>query len=277
MDDEGNVVVEKERVENVVTWVYEKDRFTPSTKIVDNECYTIISDYLGTPTQVYNKSGEKVWKRELDICGDVKTEDGIKNLIPFRYQGQYYDTEIELCYNRFRYYNVENGNYISQEPIGLLGGLPNFYGYVMDTNKFIDVFGLEHGLSTEVVRDAKTVFSSNYVSGGEKGGGRLNQQEALLTHTERKFLNDVDGMVKPGDHLKMTGELNPCRPGCQPAIRDFVHAKGVTAEYTASSTGKVYQWERVDNKFVLQTEIDMDGSKTTYKYNIAKRKRVKYK
>lgn len=155
--------------------------------------------------------------------------------------------------------------------------MPNFYGYVVDPNKFIDVFGLEHGLGAELVRGGKTIFSDDYTSGGEKGGGRLNQQEALLTHTERKFLNDIDGMVKPGDHLKMTGELNPCRPGCQPAIRDFVHAKGVTAEYTASSTGNVYKWERLDNRFVLQTEIDVNGKATTYKYNILKRTRTKYK
>ncbi|WP_376776930.1 RHS repeat-associated core domain-containing protein [Flavobacterium covae] len=36
-------------------------------------------------------------------------------MIPFLYQGQYYDHDIELAYNRFRYYNPETGTYISQD------------------------------------------------------------------------------------------------------------------------------------------------------------------
>ena len=61
---------------------------------------------------------------------------------PFKYQGQYYDPEIELCYNRFRYYYSETGRYISQDPIGFLSGEPNFFAYVSDTNAWLDVLGL---------------------------------------------------------------------------------------------------------------------------------------
>ncbi|WP_212893067.1 RHS repeat-associated core domain-containing protein, partial [Capnocytophaga canimorsus] len=57
------------------------------------------------------------------------------------YQGQYYDSEIDLCYNRFRYYDCNTGTYISKDPIGLLGGFA-LYGYVKDVNKFVDIFGL---------------------------------------------------------------------------------------------------------------------------------------
>ena len=39
-------------------------------------------------------------------------------------------------------YDPEVGNYISQDPIGLLGGNPTLYGYVHDTNGWIDQFGL---------------------------------------------------------------------------------------------------------------------------------------
>ena len=61
--------------------------------------------------------------------------------IPFRYQGQYEDAETGLYYNRFRYYAVDSGTYISQDLIGLDGGA-NFYSYVHDSNKGIDIFGL---------------------------------------------------------------------------------------------------------------------------------------
>ncbi|MGQ7853700.1 RHS repeat-associated core domain-containing protein [Pedobacter sp. WC2501] len=63
--------------------------------------------------------------------------------MPFRYQGQYEDVETGLYYNRFRYYDPEQGNYISQDPIGLWGGNPSIYGYVFDSNYELDVFGLK--------------------------------------------------------------------------------------------------------------------------------------
>ncbi|MCJ1810552.1 RHS repeat-associated core domain-containing protein, partial [Flavobacterium covae] len=46
----------------------------------------------------------------------------------------------ELAYNRFRYYNPETGTYISQDPIGLLGG-NELYAYVKNSNIQIDKFG----------------------------------------------------------------------------------------------------------------------------------------
>ncbi|WP_435315576.1 RHS repeat-associated core domain-containing protein, partial [Cellulophaga fucicola] len=63
--------------------------------------------------------------------------------LPFRYQGQYFDADLELCYNRFRYYSPDSGTYISQDPIGLLSGEFNLYSYVKDSNLFLDPFGLE--------------------------------------------------------------------------------------------------------------------------------------
>ena len=74
-----------------------------------------------------------IWKRELDIYGKVRFLKGEEDFIPFRYQGQYYDKETKLCYNRFRYNSPETGLYISQDPIGLLGGMA-LYGYVHDSN-----------------------------------------------------------------------------------------------------------------------------------------------
>jgi len=61
--------------------------------------------------------------------------------VPFRYQGQYEDIETGLYYNRFRYYSSETGSYLSQDPIGLAGGI-NLYNYVIDSNSYLDVLGL---------------------------------------------------------------------------------------------------------------------------------------
>ncbi|MFK7102361.1 RHS repeat-associated core domain-containing protein, partial [Flavobacterium oreochromis] len=68
---------------------------------------------------------------------------GEKTFIPFRQLGQYEDPELDgLYYNRFRYYDASTGLYLSQDPIGLLGNNPTFYGYVHDSNSWVDPFGL---------------------------------------------------------------------------------------------------------------------------------------
>nr|WP_269748802.1 RHS repeat-associated core domain-containing protein [Lysinibacillus timonensis] len=127
--------------ENLVTWVF-NDGFVPSAKITSEGHYSIISDYLGTPVEAYDEEGNRVWSAELDVYGRVKEFTGEKDFIPFRYQGQYDDVEIRLYYNRFRYYDQEQGNYTQIDPIGLAGGNPTLYGYVGDSNSWIDPFGL---------------------------------------------------------------------------------------------------------------------------------------
>lgn len=87
----------------------------------------------------------------------------------YHYQGQYYDVETKLAYNRFRYYSPETGTYISQDPIGLAGGA-NLYSYVLDVNVWLDVFGL-----------AKEFEIGTYGSlkGGDNIGDELDAHELL--------------------------------------------------------------------------------------------------
>ncbi len=127
---------------NLISWVFDYNSFVPAAKIVDGNTYSIACDHLGTPVQAYNQTGEKVWERQLDIYGATKYEEGETNFIPFLYQGQFLDSETGLAYNRFRYYSPDTGTYISQDPIGLNSGEPNFYSYVSNSNAWIDPLGL---------------------------------------------------------------------------------------------------------------------------------------
>ncbi|MCX2796514.1 RHS repeat-associated core domain-containing protein, partial [Microbulbifer thermotolerans] len=61
---------------------------------------------------------------------------------PIRFQGQYYDEETGLHYNRFRYYDPEVGAFTQQDPIGLLGGVNN-YRYVPNPVRWVDPYGLK--------------------------------------------------------------------------------------------------------------------------------------
>ena len=138
--------------ESLITWIFQDD-FIPRAKITKDGCYSIMTDYLGTPVGAYDEIGNLVWERELDINGKVMLAGkdsygrtlqnvGEKNFIPFRFQGQYEDEKIGLYYNRFRYYDPETGQYTQQDPIGLVGGNPTLYGYVYDTLNEVDPFGL---------------------------------------------------------------------------------------------------------------------------------------
>ena len=58
-----------------------------------------------------------------------------------RFQGQYFDHESGLHYNRFRYYDPQTGRFVHQDPIGLLGGM-NLFTYAPNPNIWLDPYGL---------------------------------------------------------------------------------------------------------------------------------------
>ena len=140
----GEVTLDRpEPVENLITWVYDSDNYVPTAKIVGDRHYSIISDYIGRPVQAYDDNGNIVWQADYDIYGNLRNLHGSRQFIPFRQLGQYEDEEIGLYYNRFRYYDPRTGNYISQDPIRLMGNNPTLYGYVEDCNQEIDIWGLD--------------------------------------------------------------------------------------------------------------------------------------
>lgn len=103
-------------------------------------------DQVGTPQTLSNEQGECIWGIELNTWGkvkEIKSENQKQELAQtnIRFQGQYYDEETGLHYNRYRYYEPHSGRYISKDPIGLFGGLNNS-AYVSDPNQWVDPLGL---------------------------------------------------------------------------------------------------------------------------------------
>ncbi|EAA3799293.1 RHS repeat-associated core domain-containing protein, partial [Salmonella enterica subsp. enterica] len=81
---------------------------------------------------------------------------------PIRFQGQYRDEESGLYYNRYRYYAPELGRYVTQDPIGLMGGI-NIYRYVRNNAiSKIDPYGLIEAVC------APEGFGSGYDDEGNK-------------------------------------------------------------------------------------------------------------
>jgi RHS repeat-associated protein len=124
-----------------ITWLFEPESFSPLAKLVGDERYSIITDHLGTPRAMFDALGQEVWGAEVDTYGQLRDLRGPRDACPFRFPGQYEDGETGLYYNRFRYYDPEAGGYVSQDPIGLLGGA-NVHGYVNDSTASFDPLGL---------------------------------------------------------------------------------------------------------------------------------------
>lgn len=199
LNELGEVYLEKqEPISNLVTWVYDNNNYNPSAKITGEERVSIINDYLGTPVQAYNENGALIWERELDIYGKIRKIDGDKNLIPFLYQGQYYDEDIELAYNRFRYYDTSSGIYLSQDPIGLLGNNPNIYAFVKDINAFVDVFGL---IVENLIRYKPSKVTPQSGSRGTAINRAWKQEQDLINRTgqgTRNWTPEEIEMIKNG-------------------------------------------------------------------------------
>ncbi|WP_282808918.1 RHS repeat-associated core domain-containing protein, partial [Hafnia alvei] len=129
-------------------------------------------NHLGTPQQLINLNGQIDWSITLDAWGNAFSEENPHQLHqPIRMQGQQYDEESGLHYNRHRYYDPTIGRYITQDPIGLDGGM-SFYSYPVDPLQFIDPLGLTQTAQSYVVsRDLSAL--------GEESRSRWNP----LTHT----------------------------------------------------------------------------------------------
>jgi len=97
-------------------------------KIQGEQVYYYHNDHLGTPQVLTDDAQTIAWKAVYTPSGEaVASVQTVEN--PFRFPGQYYDSETGLHYNYFRYYNPQTGRYITPDPIGLEGGI-NLFAYV---------------------------------------------------------------------------------------------------------------------------------------------------
>lgn len=111
-------------------------------------------DHLGTPQEMTDHSGAIIWKAQYKAWGECKVEKVKSNFFEnseiisnnIRFQGQYFDEETGLHYNRYRYYSPYVGRFVSKDPIGILG---NYNTYVYTNNPLLKIDPL--GLKDKIV------------------------------------------------------------------------------------------------------------------------------
>ncbi len=150
---------------------------------------------ISLPYELLNQDGDVVWRGVYDDWGGLieESSEGASNRL--RLPGQYYDAETGLHYSRYRYYDPAIGQFISPDPIGLLGGL-NEFAYALNPINWADPLGLTCGnvgcntYSVYVLKKNNTIV---YVG--------ITMQEELQRFRQHDQFKDFDEMVIVAENL----------------------------------------------------------------------------
>ncbi|OEV03742.1 hypothetical protein AN219_37835 [Streptomyces nanshensis] len=131
------------------TWDYAPGTHRPLTQTTttqadyDARFHAIITDLVGTPTELLTPDGDIAWQQRTTLWGTpLASPTGTSGIdCPLRYPGQYADDETGLHYNNQRYYDPETARYLTPDPLGLQPA-DNHHGYVHNPLAWIDPLGL---------------------------------------------------------------------------------------------------------------------------------------
>ncbi|RUR86173.1 type IV secretion protein Rhs [Pectobacterium versatile] len=216
-----------------VQWVYEPGSFRPLAQVEaqgdSTQLHYIVTDLTGTARELCSEEGEVRWRGEQELWGAHREE---RRPIPLRrylgdaaneevycelrYQGQLYDAETGLYYNRHRYYDAESGQYLSPDPIGLLGG-NRPQAYVHNPLEWVDPFGLDKKGAASQVQKNKAVGDSVRDEIAAERGTDLIEQNFRVPGGLRR-MDVVDGTTGIESKVGRTGLTSRVR---QEVARDI--------------------------------------------------------
>ncbi|WP_407605483.1 RHS repeat-associated core domain-containing protein, partial [Proteus mirabilis] len=166
-----------------------------------------------------------------------------------------------LYYNRFRYYDKETGQYLSPDPIGLLGGF-NPYGYVHCPTGYIDPFGLACCFFAKNPKQAHAIIQ-------EKWGHAMSKRDMreLQLTVDRIKLNQPkysnDGKIFENNHQVGNSNSQRLDTGSGPykewtVKTPDVGTNGARRIVVDTKSGKAYYTHDHYDSFI---EIDLKGWK----------------
>ena len=153
---QGDKLIAEHHADRHRSYIYEPDSFRPLALLEgfgpkDTLHFHYQLDHLGTPQELTAPDGEIVWSAHYRAYGQISRLDINKIQNPLRFQGQYFDPESGLHYNRYRYYNPDIGRYLTPDPVKLAGGI-NAYQYVPNPTGWVDPLGLSRCPGADVCK-----------------------------------------------------------------------------------------------------------------------------
>jgi RHS repeat-associated protein len=145
---------------------------------IDSRFFAIVTDLVGTPTELVDEAGEICWRARRAVWGTTAWEVGSTTYTPLRFPGQYFDPESGLHHNHFRHYDPETGRYLSSDPLGLAPA-PNPVTYVSNPYTWTDHLGLSPEECTQSIFKAP--------------GPRQGEYQEKFGYREEDFPGDPDG------------------------------------------------------------------------------------
>ncbi|MFS2099859.1 RHS repeat-associated core domain-containing protein [Variovorax sp. Varisp85] len=168
-------------------------------------------DHLGTPQELTDHEGSIAWSAQYKAWGEAREaiseagrRAGFRN--PIRFQGQYWDEETGLHYNRHRYYDPRAGRFVSSDPIALAGGI-NLHAYALNTTEWIDPLGLQPRVPPHISLQKQ----AGHVKGTPQYDNRVNAGKPTSCFC------DWNAAIKYTDEAWANGTQVPGRPG----VKDF--------------------------------------------------------
>ncbi len=138
---DGDRLALEQHGESKTVYLYHPESFVPLAQVHDGVLHHVHTDHLGTPLEASDGAGGISWRVTHQTWGGVVNEEAAEIQQRLRFQGQYFDVETGLHFNRYRYFEPVAGRFISQDLIGRLGG-NNAYHYAPNPIGWIDPLGL---------------------------------------------------------------------------------------------------------------------------------------
>ncbi|GAA2449654.1 hypothetical protein GCM10010405_36390 [Streptomyces macrosporus] len=104
---------------------------------IDARFFAIVTDLVGTPTELVDEDGTIAWRTRTTLWGTTTWNRDATAHTPLRFPGQYHDPETGLHYNLHRYYDPATARYTTPDPLGLEPA-PNPATYVHNPHTWTD-------------------------------------------------------------------------------------------------------------------------------------------
>ncbi|MGU9824943.1 RHS repeat-associated core domain-containing protein [Pseudomonas sp. LF090] len=208
---QGDKLVAEHCADRHRSYIYEPDSFRPLALLEgfgpkDTQPFHYQLDHLGTPQELTAPDGEIVWSAHYRAYGQISRLDINKVDNPLRFQGQYFDEESGLHYNRHRYYNPDIGRYLTPDPVKLAGGI-NAYRYAPNPTGWVDPLGLNtcpggNGCAPSII-DKEPPVGVNHAEPATPQMSRAERQARIDELTEANAYRRLDELEKltPGAHF----------------------------------------------------------------------------